>query len=347
MEGVKVVRVWTFLAPNKGIFKRILNYVSYQKAAVIAALFVPRSDIMIATSPQFFCGLAGAISSLFRRGKFILEIRDIWPDSIATVDAISNKMILRILSIFERFMYYTANHIVAVGQGYKEELLARGVPAEKISVIPNGVDADFFAPQQKENRFRSVRNLQNKFICSYIGTIGMAHGLEVVLRAAKKLQAAGDTRTIFLLVGDGARKSELERQVQEQGLFNVMFTGLLPKQEMPEALAAADCCLVHLRDTALFRKVLPSKIFEMLSMEKPILMGVLGEAAQLVTEAQGGSVFKPEDDDALLQALKELQSNPDLAATRAQAGRRYVQKNYDRERLAQQFLELLKQQAAL
>jgi len=336
VDGIDVVRVWTYLAANKGTVRRILNYLSYMLSAGFVGLFLPRPDVVIATSPQFFCGWAGVWLSRVLRLPFILEIRDIWPESIATLGAVSNPPLLRLLEWLELRMYAAATRIVTVGEGYREQLLARGVPAESIDIVPNGVDCEAFSKGDGA-RLREQYGLGNAFVCSYIGTIGSACGLDVVLRAARRLRDEGRDDVVFLLVGDGAVRESLERTAKDEGLSQVVFTGRQDKSAMPDYLALSDACLVHLAKKDLFRTVLPSKIFEAAAMERPIVLGVEGHAAKIVDGAGAGICIEPENEQELLEAVVKLAENPELAKELGQAGREKIAAHYDYDRLAEQY----------
>ncbi|MBN1676623.1 MAG: glycosyltransferase family 4 protein [Kiritimatiellae bacterium] len=370
IEGVNVVRVWTHIAPNKGTVRRILNYLSFMASACCVGLRVRRPDVLIATSPQFFCGWAGAIVSRLRRLPFVLEIRDIWPESIVAVGALTSKRLIRMLEWLERRLYRAATHIVTVGEGYKAQLEQRGVGAERISVIPNGVDRAVFHPinadvsstsaranaraeidkdydkdYDKEIDVRKQYGLRGKFVVAYIGTIGMACGLEVVLRAARRLKEKGREDIRFLLVGDGAVRARLETEAKERGLDNVGFTGRVDKKEVPDYLAATDACLVHLKKTPLFQTVLPSKIFEAAAMGKPIILGVEGEAAKLVEEAAAGVTIEPDNDERLVVAIERLAGDGELRARLGAAGREHIAARYDYDGLASAYVEVLEEVA--
>lgn len=344
IDGITVVRLWTFLAPNKGFFRRILNYLSYMAAACLySACQFRKPDVLIATSPQFFCGWAGVVCRFFRRWPFILEIRDIWPESITTVGAMKKSLIIRILEKMETIMYRSADHIVAVGNGYKKKITDKGIPQEKVSVITNGVMPDFFTREPAEKALRSKYGSVGKFVCAYIGTVGMAHGLEVVLKAA---DAAGSGRfddVVFWIVGDGAERESLEEKAKAMKLENVVFTGRLPKEMMQSVIAECDAVLVHLRGSELFGTVIPSKIFEFMAGNLPIIMGVKGPALEIVLESSGGVEMTPDDPESLLKSIDAIrQSPPDTFR-----GRNYVMKHYNRERLAGEMIAICKQCASL
>ena len=212
----------------------------------MAGLCVAPAGCRVATSPQFFCGWAGVIVSRLRRLPFVLEIRDIWPESIVSVGAMKKGLAIRFLEWMERKMYAAARHIVTVGDGYKEQLIAKGVAADKITVITNGVDREMFRPREPDAELKQKFGLEDAFVCSYIGTIGMACGLDVVLRAARILKARGRNDIRFLLVGDGAVREDLEKRARAEELDNVVFTGLQPKHRIPAFLSITDASLIHL-----------------------------------------------------------------------------------------------------
>jgi glycosyltransferase involved in cell wall biosynthesis len=272
----------------------------------------------------------------------VLEVRDLWPDSIAAVGAMRASWLLRFLAWLERRMYAAATRIVTVGRGYQQELEARGVPAEQISVIPNGVDRDRFDPAADGAPLRARYAPQGEFLCSYVGTIGMGSGLAVVLRAAERLREQGRRDVVFLLVGDGAVREDLEREARERGLAQVVFTGRLPKSEMPGVLAASDACLVHLARQPLFRTVMPSKIFEAAAMARPIVLGVEGFAAEVVEGAGAGICIEPENAEQLVAAVLRLAADRELGRRLGRAGQERIAAAYDYSELARAYAGLLR-----
>lgn len=342
MDGIDVRRVWTYIAANEGTVRRIANYVSYMVSAFLYSFCLRRPDVVVATSPQFFCGWAGVLFRFFRRVPFVLEIRDLWPESIEAVGALGNRRILRLLEWLEAVMYASADRIVTVGDGYRRRLVEKGVADERIEVIMNGVDRELFEPRPPDGELKRRYGLEGKFVCGYTGTLGMACGLEVALEAAEKLKASGVDDIAFLLVGDGASRKDLEARAKERGLDNVVFTGRQPKERMPDFLAILDVALVHLRKTDLFTTVMPSKIFEAAGMGRPILNGVGGFAAEFIERAGAGINFEPENADALVDALLRLRRDPALRAACAESGRAYVIARFDRDKLAADYMETLR-----
>ncbi|TVR96157.1 MAG: glycosyltransferase WbuB [Rhodospirillales bacterium] len=349
VDGIRVVRIWTFLAANAGTVRRMANYVSYLFSAPLGALRLERPDVVVATSPQFFCGWAGVVVWRLKRAPFVLEIRDIWPESIVATGAMDKApFLLRLVQGMAERMYRAADRIVAVGDGYRERILA-SVPelADRIDVITNGVDLDFFSPDRPgvapaTAELRRRWDLGNRFVCAYVGTIGMAHRLEVTWQAAELLRAKGRDDIVFLNVGDGAERKRLEAEAAAAGLTGrVVFTGRQPKDLVPAILATADACLVHLRKCDLFTSVIPSKIFETMAMGRPIIMGVEGQARDVVLGAGAGLPMEPESAESLVAAVEALADNDALRARLGGAGRGFVARHYDRNVLARRYLDVL------
>jgi len=343
IDGIRTTRVWTYLAANRGRVRRGLNFLSYMAAAGAAGSALrPRADVVIATSPQFFAGWAGVPVSRAHGAPFVLEIRDIWPDSITAVGALKQGRVVRALEELERALYDAADHIVAVGEGYRQNIIRKGVPAAKIDVVTNGVDADLFTPRPADAALRERLGLKpDAFVVTFAGTIGMASGLEVALGAARRLKQQGRDDVAFLLIGDGAVRADLEAQARGQGLDNVVFTGLVARAGLPDYLASSDACLVHFRKQELFSTILPSKFFEDAAMEKPILLGFEGDARAMLLEADCGIAFEPGNDAELAAAVVRLADDRAEGARLGANGRRYVLERFERRRLAHEYLEIL------
>lgn len=342
VDGVKVIRVWTYLAANAGKIRRIVSYLSFMTTSLLAGVRASRPDVVIATSPQFFCGWSGRLVAGLRRLPFVLEIRDLWPESIVAVGAMRPSPAIRTLAWLERRLYRAADLIVTVGDGYRRKLLERGANDTRIRIVPNGVDLEHFQRDIDGSAVRIEFLLEDRFVCAFVGTIGMASGLDVVVRAARRLRDDGRDDVRFLLVGDGAERKRLALLVEEERLSSIVMTGRLPKERMPEVIAASDACLVHLRETDLFRTVMPSKMFEAAAMERPIIVGVDGEARSWVEQAEAGRFMHPENADDLVVAIDRLAGDRSLAARYGRNGRRFVEQHHDHEILAARYLDLLR-----
>ena len=346
MDGVDVLRLWTYVAPNQGFFRRNLNYLSYLLAACIATPFLPRADVVISTSPQFFCGLAGYVVSRLKRKPWVLEIRDLWPESIVAVGAMEPGLAIRSLEAVERFAYRKAAHVVSVTDSFVDHIAANGAERGKITVLKNGVDlARFVPPTDGSGTLRSELELEGRFVAAYLGTIGMAHKLETVLEAAAILKE--DSSIAFLIAGDGAGSEALRKLHGQRALDNVIILGQQPKEQMPALWATCDASLVLLRNLPTFTKVLPSKLFESMAMGLPVILGVEGESRALVEQAGCGIPIVPEDAEGLARAVRTLAQDRKLASTMGEQGRRYVAAHHDRARVAHRFAALLEDMAGL
>jgi glycosyltransferase involved in cell wall biosynthesis len=344
IDGVRTVRVWTWLAANKGRVRRGLNYLSYLAAAGAAGpLLRPRADVVIATSPQFFAGWAGWPVARAQGAPFVLEVRDIWPDSIVAVGALPDGRIIKTLGKLEHALYDAADHIVAVGDGYRMNMIRKGIGPSRISVVTNGADVDLFEPREPDQELRARLGFTPEtFVVAFAGTIGMAADLVVALDAARRLKQQGRDDIAFLLIGDGAQRAELEQQARAEGLTTVVFTGMVARAELPAYLASSDACLVHFRKQELFGTILPSKFFEDAAMEKPILLGFEGDARAMLHEAECGIAFEPSNAEELAAAALQLAAATPAERRRlGENGRRYVLEHFDRRKLAHDYLEVL------
>lgn len=339
MEGIDVVRVWSYMAANEGFAKRTANYVSYMIMATLVAPWLARTDVVISTSPQFFNGLAGYAVSRLKRTPWVLEIRDLWPESILAVGAIKSPRVIRFLEWLEMFAYRKADRIVPVTDAFKNYMVDKGIDAAKIEVIKNGVDLQRYQPAQKDPELVKELGLDGKFVASYFGTHGMAHHLETILEAAELLSDRNDI--VFLLVGDGAERERLLAEKERRRLNNMIMLLQQPKERMPVLWASSDASLVLLKKSDLFKTVIPSKIFESMAMQCPILLGVDGEARQIVEQAGAGLYCEPENAVSLVKNLQRLVQDRTLAEGMGQAGRECVSRLFDRRVLATRYLKLL------
>jgi glycosyltransferase involved in cell wall biosynthesis len=337
-EGINIIRIWTYVTANEGFIKRTLNYISFMMMAILLAFRFPKTDVVISTSPQFFNGLAGYFISRMKQAPWLLEIRDLWPESIVAVGAIKNQSIIRVLEWLELFAYHKCNHIVPVTDAFKRYMLEKGIPSKKITVIKNGVDLSFYQPGDKDLAFARKLGVEGKFVVSYVGTHGMAHHLETVLEAAQQVK---NPDVVFLLVGDGAERQRLKGLREEMGLENVIMVKQLPKEQMPVLWSITDVSLVLLKKSDLFKTVIPSKIFESMAMEKPVVIGVEGESREIIEAANAGVGIEPQNAAELAAVIEDLCNNATQVTELGANGRRYVAEHFDRTVLARRYENLL------
>lgn len=342
MDGIKVVRVWTYIAANDGFIRRILDYLSFMISSIVASLFVRKVDVVVGTSPQFFTACAASIVAKIKRVPWVFELRDLWPESIKVVGAMKDGIAIRVLEKLEMFLYRDSSMIISVTNSFKTELVRRGINEDKIEVVTNGVDIARFNPRNRDYDLLNTLKLNRTFVAGYIGTLGMAHGLDTLLDAAKQLKRTNDGREIVIvLLGDGADKARLKRRVEEESITNVIFVDTVAKCDVVRYWSLLDVSIVHLKKSELFKTVIPSKIFESMGMGIPILLGVEGESAQIVALHNAGSVFEPENSFQLCHELQKIADSPEMLGQLARSAH-LAAAQYDRSHLADRMLMLLK-----
>lgn len=340
MDGVDVVMTKTIPASSGGLPRRALKFFWFALLATIVGLKLRKHDVVVATSPQPLTGLTAWIVARTKGCKFVYEIRDIWPESITSLTDM-NERLLWPLEVLVHFLYRRADRIVVVSRAFESEIVPVGVDPAKIWFHPNGVTPEFFEHDGSEFEIEAelVSKLDGAFVISYVGTLGRAHGLSVVLEAAEKLYDNSDV--LFVLVGDGAESDALRMEAENRGLENVLFTGRRPKREVPDILALSDVALVHLRDVDLFRTAMPSKMFEAMGASVPVALGVRGEAERIITDANAGVTFQPEDPNELKSVVEKLRSDPDLRNELATDGHEYVTEEFAWDSIATEYQENL------
>jgi glycosyltransferase involved in cell wall biosynthesis len=338
MAGIHVIRVWSYIAANKGVGKRVLDYVSFMLSAVMASPRVSNVDVVIGTSPQFFTVCAAYLVSLMKGAPWIFELRDIWPESIRAVGAMKQSLALDMLEKLELFLYRQSSAVVSVTNAFRQTLMRRGIDGDKIHVVTNGVDSSQFSPRPKDTDLVALHGLEGKFVAGYVGTHGMAHALETILAAAAAFKSEPDgDRYRFLLLGDGASKAALVERACREKLDNILFVDSVPKDEVARYWSLLDVSIIHLKKTELFTTVIPSKLFECMGMGIPVLHGVAGESAAIVNSEQVGIVFEPENVVDLCAGLRRLASDAVLCRKLKENGP-LAAKRYNRKALAIEML---------
>ena len=337
MDGIKVIRVWSYITANKGFVKRTLDYISYSVTSFFAGLF-QKADVIVATSPQFFTALSGRTLAFWKRLPWIMEVRDLWPESIKTVGAMNDNIFIRYFEWQEMRCYRSAKKIVVVTDSFRKKLISRGVDENKISVVKNGVDRSLFMPEPKDGEIIAKLGLQGKKVIGYIGTHGMAHKLDFILQCAKKMDGKNDYH--FLLIGSGAEKDNLLKLKDSLNLSNVTMLDPVPKSEVKRYISVLDVSLINLKKSDLFLTVIPSKIFENAAMEIPILMGVGGEAKDIIESYGAGLCFEPENEEDFMEKLDSLMSDSSLYE-QCRQGCRKLAADFDRKVLANKMLAVI------
>ncbi len=342
---VNVFRTWLWPLPNRKAHERMRNYASFCLSASLRGLTVPRPDVVIATSPQLLVGPAGWWIAFSRQIPFVFEVRDLWPESLIAVGADNKDSLLyHALSATAKFLYQRAHLIVVVAPAFKDHLIQHWrVPAEKIAVVENGVETDLFAPSPPaaSDSFRQQLGVAGKFLVSYVGTMGNAHGLETLLDAAAQLQQKSPD-VLFLLIGEGAEKARIKSLAESRALDNVQFLDQQPRETIPAFISASDACLVLLKKTDVFKTVIPTKMLEFMSCARPVILGVDGQARRIVEDAGAGLVIEPENSAALAHSITQLAANRELRESLGQKGREYILRNFSRREMAEKYVDILK-----
>lgn len=340
-DGYRVLRTWLYATPNEGVARKTLGHLSFMASAVLlGARASGPADVVVVSSPTFFSIGAGWLLARLKRARLVVEVRDLWPAIFTELGVLTAKPVIRALEWLELAAYHAADEVVVVSDGFRANLIGRGVPAVKVHTIRNGADLAAFSPgRPAEASVRARLGARpGQCLVLYAGTHGISQGLATVAGAAALL--AADPRVHVALAGDGADKARLERRVAELGLRNVTLLPGVPHEQVPALLAAADICLVCLRDIPLFATFIPSKMFEYLAAGKPVVGAVTGEAGAILREA-GARVVAPQDGAALAAAIGDLAGSPATRQAMGEQGRRYVELYFDRAILARQYRKLL------
>jgi glycosyltransferase involved in cell wall biosynthesis len=340
IDGIHVHRVWTYMAPNRGVLRRTLNYLSYVPTAAFRGLRLGRFDVAIGTSPQFFCAVATWLYTRLRPTPWVFELRDLWPESIAAVGAMRRSLALRLLERLELRMYRDATAVVCVTESFVRLLTARGIEAAKLHFVPNGIVPAFWKGAKRRDERKELGLQEADVLASYVGTIGMAHGLSTVLAAAARLRTAAPLVKV-LIVGDGAELEALKAAVGHDNLTNVRFTGLVARERVPGILAASDIALVTLKPSELFKTVLPSKMFEAMAARCAIVLSVDGEARATLERSGAGIAVPPGDVDVFVRTIADLAGDPARRAQMGRAGSEFVDREFSRKTWASAYLGVL------
>jgi colanic acid biosynthesis glycosyl transferase WcaI len=345
LDGVQVFRTWLYPAANHGLWKRSANFLSFALSAAMAGMrVVPAEGVVIATSPPILAAAAGYWVARRAGLPFVFEVRDLWPESLEGVgQAARDSALYRAVERLANFLYRQADHIVVDGEWKRRKLVMDGLPTTKITVIPNGVARDFLkrnlGAAGRAGEVRRRLGLEGRFVAIYAGTLGMAHHLETVLEAASLLR--GEPQIAFLLVGDGARREEIERHITAWRLTNTRILSRVPREAVPDYLAAADVCLAPLKQSRVFHTAIPAKMFEAMAAAKPVILGVEGEAREILNQAEAGLTVPPEDAGALAAAVLRLAQEPGTARQLGRNGQRAILARYLRRDQALAYLSVL------
>jgi glycosyltransferase involved in cell wall biosynthesis len=336
IDEVSVYRTWIFVNSSRGILSRLLNYFSFVGTSFIKMLQLPKAEFIVCESPPLFLGMTAVIIAKLKGSKLVFNVSDLWPESAEKLNIINNRFLIGLAYHLESWIYKNAFLISAQTKGIVQNIQFR-FPKKKVVWFPNGVDIDFFEGEHELIDWRTKLQMpEESLVVLYAGIIGHAQGLEVIIQAAENVKSSPVS---FVIVGDGPEKNKLVRMTHEKGLLNVHFFPNLEKAKIPSLIKACDAYIVPLLKLDLFKGAIPSKLFEPLSMGKPILLGVDGEAKELfIDEGKGGLFFEPENPKQLAQGILTLLLDKTLRLALGESGKKYVKTNFDRQNIHKRFL---------
>jgi glycosyltransferase involved in cell wall biosynthesis len=335
-DGIEVLRVWSYITSNSGFTKRIIDYLSFAFMAFWIGIF-RNYDVIIATSPQFFTTWSAWALSKIRRKPWIFELRDLWPESIKTVGAMKEGKAINILEKIELGLYKDADKVVALTDAFKTNLINRGIGANNIEVVTNGSNRQLFSPREKDVELLKRFELEGKFVIGYIGTHGMAHSLDFIVKSLAHIK---DKNIHFLFIGDGAMKAKVVEIANKLKLDNITFYPPVSKDEVPRYMSIINVSLAPLKKEDNFKTVIPSKIFEASAMKKPTLLGVEGQAQEIIEKYNAGLCFEPENAADFIKKIEEIRNLKQYK--KLQEGCLLLANRFDRKVLANKMLNIIK-----
>ncbi|MDD7794976.1 glycosyltransferase family 4 protein [Clostridium sp. 'White wine YQ'] len=340
IDDIKIVRTGIYATKSKSFTKRLRNYLSFTFSSVFdGSRHIENQDVVITESPPLFLGWSGYIIAKRKKAKFVFNVSDLWPESAVKLGVLNNKLFIKMSTWLEEFCYRKAALVTGQTQGIVDNIVARGFNKDKVQLITNGVDITFFSKEKRDEEYRKELGVENKFCVCYAGIHGIAQGLEVVIEAAEILKE--HEKIQFLFFGDGPEKSGLIDLAQEKNLKNIKFFPVQMKPQMPRIIASMDATVVPLKRLDLFKGALPSKMFEALASELPIILAVEGEAEKLINNANAGIVVEPENPKEIAEAILKLYNDNELKNKLGKNGREYVKENYSREAIVKKLENLL------
>ncbi len=339
IDGVRILRAYIFPALHRSYFWRIISFFSFMFSSVWTALTVKDADIIMGTTPPIFQAVSAWVVALIRRKPFLLEVRDLWPEFGVSMGVLKNPIVIALARWLENFLYARATHILVNSPAYKEYMLGKGVPENKITYIPYGTDVDMFNPDVDGSSIRKKLGLENKFVVLYAGALGQANDVDTILRAAERLKP--HEKINFVLFGDGKERARLESESKRMNLTNVIFAGVCPKKEMPLVIASSDVCLAILQDVPMFRTTYPNKVFDYMAAARATVLVIDGVVRDVIESSDGGVFVQPGDDQQLAEAILDLSNAPQRVKQMGLNARAYLVEHLDRRDKLNDTLKLL------
>jgi glycosyltransferase involved in cell wall biosynthesis len=342
-DGIRVLRSYMYPAIHRSYFWRVIAFFSFMFSSIWTAMRLKDVDLVLGTTPPIFQAVSALVVASLRGKPFLLEVRDLWPEFGISMGVLKNSVIIALSRWLENFLYKRANHILVNSPAYREYMLAKGVPENKVTYIPYGTDVDMFNPSIDGSSIRKELKVEDKFVVLYAGALGQANDINTLLRAAERLKK--EERIRFVIFGDGKERARLEAEAKNKNLDNVIFAGTRPKKDMPLIVASADVCLAILQDIPAFRTTYPNKVFDYMAAGRASVIVIDGITRELIESSQGGVYVHPADDAMLAQKILELSQNLAQVKAMGASAREYLVKNLDRRDKLNETLGLLEKMA--
>lgn len=336
---LKVLRCYTYASLHRSFAWRIVSFLSFMFISIWASLTAGPVDLVMGTTPPIFQAVSALVVAKLRRRPYLLEVRDLWPEFAIDMGVLKNPILIGISRRLEHLLYRSATHILVNSPAYRDYLIGKGVSTEKISLIPNGVSVEQFDPDGQGESVRAGYGLDDKFVVTYAGALGLANDIPTILAAAEHLR--DNCNIHFLLVGDGKEREKLEVLSKQKGLTNVTFTGAQPKSRMAELLAASNACVATLQPIPMFTTTYPNKVFDYMAAGRPTLLAIDGVIRQVLEAADGGVFVPPGDARSLATHILEWSTDSERCRVLGRNARAYVCTHFDRAHQAKDFVSLI------
>jgi len=340
-DGMQIYRVRVYVADDKSsVAKRILAYGSFSLLSALRGVTLPKHDVILVPSPPLSNGVIADFLGRLRGTLFVYNVQDIWPDVAIRAGVLTNNKAINRLKKMEQYVYRRAGKISVISEGFRSNLLAKGVPDHKISVIPNFIDTEFVTPVPKQNHFSKKHDLENKFVVLFAGNMGFSQGLDVALNAAKLLE--GNEQIKFLMVGNGAAKNGAEKHCESARLRNVQFLPFQAHEDVPAMYGAGDVCLIPLKRGFTTESV-PCKLFTIMAAGKPAVAAVdhHSDTWKLIQNARSGVCVEPENPNALAEAINTYYLDANARCEAGRNARLYVERHFRPSTIAESYLEMM------
>lgn len=328
-QGIRILRAFVYPSLHRSFIWRVIAFLSFMVTSTWTAIWSGKTDVVLGTSPPLFQMISAWITARLRRVPLVFEVRDLWPEFAIDMRVLTNPIAIRVARWLESFLYRRADHFIVNSPAYRDYLVNKGIAAEKITFISNGVDPAMFEEIESGEAFRASLNLVDKFIVTYAGALGIANDIYCILDAAERLQDQPDIR--FVLVGSGKEEANLRQAAERRNLNNVIFAGCFPKSRMREVLAGSNVCLATLQDIPMFSTTYPNKVFDYMAAARPTILGIDGVIREVIEAADGGLFVPPGNAEQLAAAVRTLRDDPERCTRLGENARDYVRQHFQRE----------------